>query len=61
MDWTLEDHMDDGLFYATLTGRRGGHTPSVQVGAEISDGAEAVKKTVDFPRNNCKQCYVTKK
>jgi len=31
MDWTLEDNMVDGLFFcATLTGRRGGHTPAVQ-------------------------------
>jgi len=45
MDWTLEDDMVDGLFVcATLTGRRGGHTPFVQAGAETSDtGAEAVK------------------
>ena len=34
-----------GLFFcATLTGRRGGHNPFVQVGAETSDtGAETVK------------------
>jgi len=45
MDWTLEDNMVDGLFFcATLTGRRGGHTPFVQAGAGMSDtGAEAVK------------------
>jgi len=45
MDWTLEDDMVDGLcFCATLTGRRGGHTPFVQAGAETSDtGAEVVK------------------
>jgi len=45
MDWTLEDNMVDGLFFrATFTGRRGGHTPFVQAGAETSDtGAEAVK------------------
>jgi len=44
MDWTLEDDMVDGLFWATLTGRRGGHTPFVQAGAETSDtGAEAVE------------------
>jgi len=45
MDWTLEDNMVDGLFVcATLTGRRGGHNPFVQAGAEMSDtGAEAVK------------------
>jgi len=45
MDWTLEDNMVNGLFfYATLTGRRGGHTPFVQAGNETSDaGAEAVK------------------
>ena len=36
--------MVDGLICATLTGRRGGHTPFVQAGAETSDtGAEAVK------------------
>jgi len=44
MDWTVGDDMVDGLFCATLTGRRGGHTPFVQTGAETSDtGAEAVK------------------
>ena len=45
MDWILEDDVVDGLFScATLTGRRGGHAPFVQVGAERSDtGAEAVK------------------
>jgi len=44
MDWTLDD-MVDGLFFCTiLTGRRGGHAPFVQAGAEKSDtGAEAVK------------------
>ena len=37
--------MIDGLsFCATLTGRRGGHTPFVQAGMEMSDtGAETVK------------------
>ena len=36
--------MVDGLFCATLTGRRGGHTPFVQAGAETPDtGAEAVE------------------
>jgi len=36
--------MIDGLFFcATLTGRRGGHTPFVQAEAETSNtGAEAV-------------------
>jgi len=29
VDWTLEDNMVDGLFCATLTGRRRGHTPFV--------------------------------
>ena len=45
MDWTLEDNMVDGLFFcATLTGRRGGHTPFIQAGVETSDtGAEAIK------------------
>jgi len=43
MDWTLEDNMGNGLFYATLTYRRGDHTLFVQAGAETSDtGAEAV-------------------
>jgi len=36
MDWTVEDNMVDGLFYATLTGRRGGQTLFVQAGAETS-------------------------
>jgi len=42
---TLEDNMVDGLFFcATLTGRRGSHTPFVQAGEETSDtGAEAFK------------------
>jgi len=45
MDWTLEDNMVHGLFFcAKLTGRRGGHTPFVQAGAQTSDtGAEAVE------------------
>jgi len=45
MDWTLEDDMVDGLFFcATLTSRRGGQTPFVQAGVEMSDtGAEAVE------------------
>ena len=45
MDCTLEDHTVNGLFFcATLTGRRGGHTPFVQAETETSDtGAEAVK------------------
>ena len=45
MDWTLEDNIADGLFFcATLTGRRGGHTPFLQAGAETSDtGAEVDK------------------
>jgi len=35
MDWTFEVNMVDGLFFCTiLTGRRGGHTPFVQAGAE---------------------------
>jgi len=53
MNWTLEDNMVDGLFFcATLTGRRGGHTPFVQAGAETPDtGVEAVKSD---PRCSCK-------
>ena len=44
MDWTVEDDMADGLLCATLTGRRGGHTPFVQAGAETSNtGVEAVE------------------
>ena len=47
MDWTLEDHMVDSLFFcATLTGHRGDHTPSVQTEADTSNtGAEAVSQT----------------
>jgi len=49
MDWTLEDDMVDGLFCATLTGRRGGHAPFVQAGAETSNtGAEAVEPDTGF-------------
>jgi len=44
MDWTVEDDMVDSSFCATLTGRRGCHTPFVQAGAETSDtGTEAVE------------------
>jgi len=45
MDWALEDNLVGGLFFcATLTGRRGDHTPFVQAGAETHDtGTEAVK------------------
>jgi len=45
MYWTLEDNMVDGLFFcATLTDRRGGHTPFVQAAAETADtSAEAVE------------------
>ena len=44
MDWTLKDNTVDGLFFcATLSDRRGGHTPFVQ-GVETPDaGAEAVE------------------
>ena len=42
VDWTLEDSMvDDLFFFATFTGRRGGHTPFVPAGVET--GAEVVK------------------
>jgi len=45
MDWTLEDNMVDGLFFcATLTSRRGGHTPFVQAGTETSDTCEEAVK-----------------
>jgi len=44
MDWTVQDDIVDGLFCATLTGLRGGHTPFVQAGGVTSDtGAEAVE------------------
>jgi len=47
--WTLKDDMVDSFFCATLTGRRGGHTPFVQAGAETSDtGVEAVKPDTGF-------------
>jgi len=37
--------MADGLFFcATLTGRRGDHTPFVQAGAEMSDTAAGTVK-----------------
>jgi len=46
MDWTVEDDMVDGLFYATLTGRRGGHTSFAQAGAETSStGARRLSRT----------------
>ena len=47
MDWTLEDNMVDGLFFcAIFTGRRGGHTPFVQAGAETSDtGGRRLSRT----------------
>jgi len=50
MDRTLEDNIVDGLFFcATLTGRKGGHTPFVQARAETSKtGAEAVKPDPGF-------------
>jgi len=37
MDWTMEDNMVDGLFCATLTDRKGSHTPFVQAAAETPD------------------------
>jgi len=42
---TVKDNMFIRLFFcATLTGRRGDHTPFLQAGAETSDtGAEVVK------------------
>jgi len=48
--WTLEDNMVNDLFFcATLTVRRGGHTPSVQAEAEIWEtGAEAVLPDTRF-------------
>jgi len=42
--------MIHGLFCATLTGRRGSHTPFVQAGAEASNtGAEEVKPNPRCP------------
>ena len=44
MDWIVEDDMVDGLFCATLTCHRGGHTTFVQAGAETSGtSAEAIE------------------
>jgi len=40
MDWTVEDDMVDGLFWGTLAGRRGDHTPFVQAGVETFDTGE---------------------
>ena len=50
MDWTLEDNMVDGSFFcAALAGRRGGHTPFVQAGAETFDtGVEVVEPDPGF-------------
>jgi len=49
MIWTVEDDMVDGLFCATLTGRRRGHAPFVQAGAETSDtGAGRLSRTQAF-------------
>jgi len=47
MDWTLEDDMVDGLFFsATLTGRRGDHTPFVQAGVEALCRTQALLGSV---------------
>ena len=44
VDWKVKDDMANGLFYATLTSHRRGHTPFVQAGEETSDtGAETIK------------------
>ena len=61
MDWTLEDDMvDDLLFCAALTGRRGGHTPFVQAGVETSDtGAEAVKPDQGSSGEGHSECVCT--
>ena len=58
MDWTLEDDMVDGLFFcATLTGRRRGHTPFLQAGAETSDtGVEAAKPDQRCSWNDHSRC-----
>ena len=60
MDWTVEDDMVDGLFCATLTGRRGDHTPFVQVGVETSDNsAEAVEPDSGFSWERHSGCVCT--
>jgi len=44
MDWTVEDDMVDGLFCATLTGRRGGHNPiCTDRSGNVDTGPEAVE------------------
>jgi len=60
-DWILEDDMVDGLFFcATLTVRRGGHTPFVQAGTETSDtSAEAVKPYPGSSWEGHSQCVCT--
>jgi len=44
MDWMLQNSIADGLFSATFTGRRGGHTPVVQAGKETSYTNQEVGK-----------------
>jgi len=63
MDWTLEDNMVDGLvFCATLTGRRGGYTPSVQVGAETSDTSRGLcfYQAIHGTKTNKKHHFLSK-
>jgi len=54
MDWTFEDNMVNGLFFcATLTGCRGGHTPSVQVGVETTGtGVRQLRRTHAVPERD---------
>jgi len=60
MDWTVEDDMVDGLFCATLTVSRGGHTPFLQAGAETSEtGAEAVEPDPGFSSEGHSGCVCT--
>jgi len=60
MNWTVEDDLVDGLFCATLAGRREGHTPFVQAGAETSvTGAEAVEPDPGSPWEGHSGCVCT--
>ena len=60
IDWTVEDDMVDGLFCATLKGRRGGYTPFVQAEAETFDtGAEVVEPDTDSSWEGHSGCVCT--
>jgi len=46
IDWTLEDNMVDSLFFcATITVRRGDHSPFVPAGAETPDIRRRLSRT----------------